>query len=160
MAAQDDTPDPRHPVHAPADPGPAVEADPPARYAEITAREIGAGKPLAFLCYLLNFFLIPFWIIPLVLRNNQFALFHAKQSLMLWIYAIIGFLVSGGLIFAFGIGLFLLPIWFVAVGVENVFGMVNASCGRFHPLPIVGPDAERTFAGIRKAHAASPASPS
>lgn len=42
--------------------------------------EIRAGSLMAILVYTFNFFWPFFWIVPLLKRDNRFALYHAKQE--------------------------------------------------------------------------------
>lgn len=123
------------------------------RYAGVSAEEVGSGKALAALCYLLNLILIPFCVVPLLLRSNEFALFHAKQCLVLWIVEVVGLILAivlTLLVFVIGLGLLFIPLWAAFVIAMNVIGILNVSNGRFSPLPLVGVVAERSLAGIRK----------
>lgn len=119
-----------------------------------TPREVEAGKVLAVLSYVLNFLRIPFFFVPLVMRNDRFSLYHAKQCLGLWLMFIC---VAAGLaILTFvtcGVGAVVTFPSFVAliVGaiVLDVIGLVHAAGGECKPIPIIGPAAERWFKGIQ-----------
>jgi uncharacterized membrane protein len=139
-----DQPPPPSPV-PPTSPGspPAVENAP-------TERELAEGKPLAILCYALNFAHVPFWIAPLIMRSNRFALYHAKQCLMLFIAMAV--LAAAGVVVGLatmGCGMFVIIPLLVVGGVAlNIVGLVNAVGGQMRPLPVIGVLAERWLAGI------------
>jgi uncharacterized membrane protein len=91
------------------------------------------GKIFAFLAYLLG--IIGFLIVLLAKKDNKFAMYHAKQSLVLfivsigvWILAMIPF-----------IGWFILgPIGWICIIVLAVIGMINALTGKEKELPFIG----------------------
>jgi uncharacterized membrane protein/RNA polymerase subunit RPABC4/transcription elongation factor Spt4 len=102
------------------------------------------GKVFAFLAYLLG--LIGVLVVYLAKKDNPFALYHAKQSLVLSIAAII--LSVGAAILAavpFVGWILALVIWIVDIGVLVlwIIGMVNALGGQQKPLPIIGEYAEK-----------------
>jgi uncharacterized membrane protein len=160
MVEQEPPHDPRHPVQPPPPPEPLVDDAPPARYARVERHEIAVGKPVAFLCYLFILLFLPFFLIPLVLRRNEFVLFHAKQSVMLWVFAIVATLMCYGFIFLFGLGLVLFPICVVFIVALAITGMTNVVFGRFRPLPFIGAEAERSLAGIHTHAKRAPAASS
>jgi uncharacterized membrane protein len=135
---------------------PKIDLDPaaPEQYASVPAQEIADGKAMAILSYVINFVSLPFFIIPLVIRNNEFALFHAKQSLMIWIIGAVGYAV-GSILTLVCIGVVVIIAVFVFVVVVNIIGIINAVNGQFKPLPVIGTYAEKWFAGIKKVPAAS-----
>ena len=66
--------------------GQAAEPETPAEEAPaVDTKEMEEGKAFAILSYVLNFLGIPFWLVPLIMRNNSFSLYHAKQYLILWL---------------------------------------------------------------------------
>lgn len=123
----------------------------------MTEKEISEGKAFAILCYAINLLGWPFWIVPLVMRNNEFALYHAKQAMMAWIagavIAAVGFVLGFVLSFVC-IGFIVLPIAIVGVVVLalvwNIMGIMNAANGRCQPLFMIGTQAENWFRGITK----------
>lgn len=127
---------------APAETAPAIE---------ISQQEMEAGKVFAILCYALGFLGIPFFILPLVMRDNDFSLFHAKQVLILWLLGIAGYIV-GIVLLVICIG----PFIMLGVGILSlvlaIMGLINAINGRAKPLPIIGGYAEKWFAGVKKAN--------
>ena len=98
-------------------------------------KEVLEGKAYALLSYL--------WIlclIPLILKKeNRFALFHAKQGLILFIGELaVGFVgvipVLGWMILFFGTILF---------GILSLIGIVQVLIGNFWKMPVVGDIAEK-----------------
>lgn len=110
-------------------------------------QEIEQGLLFAALTYGLGLISIPFFIVPLVMRTNAYALYHAKQMLMLTLTLIAGSIVSFILSFAC-IGIFvwigLLVFWIVAL----VLGLIQVMNRQTKPLPLIGTLAESWFAGI------------
>ncbi len=111
--------------------------------------DVKDGKVFAILCYVLNFLSIPFWLLPLIMRNNDFALYHSKQCLMVWLFQVIGYAVAG-VLFIICIGPFIALGVFIASLAFNIIGLINAINERALPLPIIGTYAEQWFAGIKK----------
>lgn len=130
---------------------PTGAAQPPGRPAidvpVMDAKEVEEGKAFAVLSYAL--FFVPFFLIPLIMRNNDFSLYHAKQCLLLWIAGAAGSMVCSILSMAC-IGLLMFPILFVACLVFTIMGLMTASKGEVKPLPVIGKYAEDWFKGIRK----------
>ena len=128
-----------------------VEFDPavPAEYASVPAQEIADGKAFAILSYAILLVQLPFFLVPLIMRNNEFSLFHSKQSLILAIawYA-------NAFIAAIFVWTCFVPVICAAVAVALivllVIGIINSVHGEFKPLPLIGPYAEKWFAGIKK----------
>ena len=58
---------------------PATPGDEGAGAPVMGAEEIEEGKAMAVLSYVLSLAGLPFFIVPLIMRNNDFALYHAKQ---------------------------------------------------------------------------------
>lgn len=99
------------------------------------SQEVLDGKVYAILGYL--------WIlclVPLILKKeNRFAMFHAKQGLVLFIgELVIGFVgiipVLGWMILFFGTALF---------GILSLIGLVQALMGNYWKMPVVGDIAEK-----------------
>jgi len=114
------------------------------------AKEIDDGKTFAILSYVISLIGLPFFIVPLVMRNNDFALYHAKQCLMLWIAGAIGGAICSILSFLC-IGFLLIPVLLIGMLVLEVMGILNAVGGKVKPLPIIGKWGEEWFKGLRKA---------
>lgn len=96
------------------------------------AKISGESKLFAFLAYLLS--ILGFIIVFLVRRHDQFAMYHAKQSLVLFIAAAILKAIAiipllGWFVYVVG-SLIVLILW--------IIGLINALNGAEKPLPIVG----------------------
>jgi len=92
------------------------------------------GKLFAFLAYLLG--IIGFLIVLLAKKDNKFAMYHAKQSLVLFIAWVIVSVV--GTIIPF-IGWFIImPIGSLVLIIFWILGMINALTGKEKPLPFIG----------------------
>jgi uncharacterized membrane protein len=100
------------------------------------------------LSYAGNFVQVPFWIVPLFMRDNAFSLYHAKQCLTLFIFTLPAIIISVLLIWVC-VGIVLLPL--VAIGniVLLIMGMINVSNNLTKPLPLIGGLAESWFDGIK-----------
>ncbi|MBN1268974.1 MAG: hypothetical protein JXB04_05260 [Kiritimatiellae bacterium] len=124
---------------------PAPEAAPKP---ELTP-EVEEGKTFAILSYALNFIGLPFFLVPLIMRNNEFSLYHAKQNLILWLLGIVGSVVSSILaVVCIGIVLGLALLVFMLV--LNIMGLMNAIKGEAKPLPLIGKWGEDWFKGLKK----------
>ena len=100
--------------------------------------EIGEGKLFAVLAYL--FGIIGFLIVVLAKKDNRFALYHAKQVLVL--------IISGFIVGVVGIipiiGWFIvLPLGCLLLFILGIMGIINAATGVEKPLPIIGKFAEK-----------------
>ncbi|AKJ64241.1 DUF4870 domain-containing protein [Kiritimatiella glycovorans] len=123
---------------------PATEPQP---VPEVPPPDVKEGQPLAILSYALNFVSLPFFLIPLLMRNNSFALYHAKQSLLLWI-AGVAISVAGVALSFICVGLAILVLGAIFLLVENIIGLVYACQGERRPLPWIGAWAEQWFRSI------------
>jgi uncharacterized membrane protein len=129
---------------------PAVEAAPIEAAPVLDGKEVEEGKAFAILSYALGFLGLPFFLVPLVMRNNAFSLYHSKQCLMIWLAGIAGGMISGILVAVFCLGIitgFALGIFILVV---EIIGLINASKGEMKPLPLIGAYAEDWFKGITK----------
>jgi uncharacterized membrane protein len=131
---EESKPQDQQPVEAPGavEPGqPVSETPPPAAppiEQSMDEKEVEEGKVFAILSYVLTFLSIPFFLIPLIMRNNEFSLFHAKQCLMLWLAGLVIFAVSVPLI-AICIGVILAPAGGIFLLVLTIIGLINAING-------------------------------
>ena len=116
----------------------------------VAQADIDSGKTMAILSYIpIAFVGLIVSIISITQKNNAYSLFHAKQALTLYIFAIAG-------------GLICLPLCFVCIGfplliavelgglVLCIIGIINASGGQCKPLPVVGKFADKWFGNIQK----------
>jgi uncharacterized membrane protein len=111
--------------------------------------EAEEGKAFAILSYALGFIGLPFFLVPLIMRNNEFALYHAKQCLILWILGLAGSVVSG-ILMAVCIGVVLAVVVWGFCLVLNIIGLMNAVKLEKKPLPLIGKYGEEWFRGITK----------
>jgi uncharacterized membrane protein len=111
--------------------------------------EIVEGQTFAILSYALSLTLLPFFFVPLIFRNNSFSLYHAKQSLVLWILGVVSLYV-GSLLMVFCVGFLIIAAALVFLTVLDIVGLIHAIKGEQKPLPLVGEWAEMWFKGIRK----------
>lgn len=112
-------------------------------------RSIEEGKPLAWLSYLGLLFLIPL----LVLKENKFAQFHAKQGVAFFIGWVIGFIALLIITFILGfipiIGLILntllwILFWIFFV-IMAILGIVNSLQGKYWRMPIFANFTQKLF---------------
>ena len=97
------------------------------------------GKLWAVLAYLLG--IIGFLLVFLIKKDNQFAMYHAKQSLVLFIAGVIVSVV-GGMIPIIG-WFIILPIGSLIVLILAIIGIINAVTGKEKPVPLLGQYAEK-----------------
>jgi uncharacterized membrane protein len=112
------------------------------------AKAVEEGKAFAILSYALGIVGLPFFLVPLIMRNNTFSLYHAKQCLLLWLAGVVAFTAGFALVFLC-IGMVLLPLVGVGLLVLDILGLVNAVNGRQQPVPLIGKLAEDWFKGIK-----------
>jgi uncharacterized membrane protein len=113
-------------------------------------KEVEEGRTFAILSYALGLIGLPFFLIPLIMRNNEFSLYHSKQCLLLWLGGIVVSIVGVPLI-AVCIGLILVPVAGLFLVVLDIMGLVNAIKGEQKPVPLIGKYADEWFKGLKKA---------
>lgn len=106
--------------------GPEPAAAPSAAYA---AGDIEKGKTMAGLAYLL--FFLPLLVCP----DSRYARFHANQSLLLLIAAVLGNAVLGMVPV---IGWILMPVFSLGMLALGIFGLLNGLGGKAKRLPVIG----------------------
>ncbi|MFA6295984.1 MAG: hypothetical protein WC663_01380 [Patescibacteria group bacterium] len=94
------------------------------------SKDIEENKIFAVLSYLGVLVIVPL----LAKKESKFAMFHAKQGLIL----LIGWVISWLLSFVF-IG-FILDVIMI---VFSIWGIVNAATGKYAKLPVIGDLAEK-----------------
>jgi uncharacterized membrane protein len=112
-------------------------------------QEIEEGKAFAILSWALSIIGLPFFLVPLIMRNNEFSLFHAKQCLMVWLFSIAGSMISVALA-AICIGFVLAAIVWILAVVFLIMGLIYAINGQAKPLPMIGQWGVEWFKGISK----------
>jgi len=121
---------------------------PQAAPAPFDPKTVEEGKAFAILSYAISFLGLPFFVIPLIQRNNKFSLYHAKQCLMLWIAAA-AVAVASSVLAVICIGFIIGIVGGIGMLVLNVMGLMNAIRGEVKPLPLIGKWAEDWFKGIQ-----------
>ncbi|HSU72451.1 MAG TPA: DUF4870 domain-containing protein [Candidatus Binatia bacterium] len=97
------------------------------------------SKLWAFLAYLLS--IIGFVLVYLLHKDDKFAMYHAKQSLVLFIFAVIVSVV-GSILPVIG-WLIILPVGEILVLILAILGIVNALKGEMKPLWLIGKYADK-----------------
>ncbi len=138
---------PNVPPPPPEAPEPPSEPAPPPPPPPSQVGGVEEGKTFAILCYALSLIGLPFFIIPLITRDNEFSLYHAKQTLMLWLAGIAATVVGTILSFAC-IGVIVFLVAALGLLVLDIIGLINAVNGVAKPLPVVGALAEEWFKGL------------
>ena len=100
---------------------------------------IEEGKVWAIIGYLWILFLVPL----LAKKDNKFALYHAKQGLILFIAEIVIWVVAFILMFIRFVGWAIAAILWIAILVLFIIGIVNAATGKYKALPLIGQIAEK-----------------
>ena len=96
------------------------------------------SKLWAFLAYLLG--IIGFILVLLVKRTDKFAMYHAKQSLVLFIAGVI--INVAGMVPIIG-WFVILPLGAIFLIVLWIIGMINAITGKEKALPLIGQFGEK-----------------
>ncbi|MCP4229117.1 MAG: DUF4870 domain-containing protein [bacterium] len=110
-----------------------------------TDKEIEEGKGLAAISYISILFLIPM----ISMRDNKFAMFHAKQSMVLVLSAMVSWLVLfllGVLTSWLGIGIILILLSYVILFawlVLMIIGFVKAFSGEYWRIPKIADWADK-----------------
>jgi uncharacterized membrane protein len=112
----------------------------------VASRDAQEGKILALLSYIFGIVAL----VPLIQRNNAFALYHAKQVVTLFVAAIGASIALRilGFVLPSSVSLILSFAFMVAMLGLVIIGVLNSWNCRARPLPIIGAFAERLFGGI------------
>jgi uncharacterized membrane protein len=111
--------------------------------------EVVEGRAIAVLSYVLLFGMVPYFFLPLIWRNNEFSLYHAKQCHAIWV-VMLALLVIAVPLMAICIGFIIATVTIIGVLVLCIMGIINAVHGEAKPLPIVGKWGEEWFKSVRK----------
>ncbi len=90
----------------------------------------GDNNMIAILSYIGILFLVPM----LAAKDNDFAQYHAKQGLVLFIAEIATMLIAWIPIIGWLIGFVAWIIWFIL----SIMGIINVVGGKKKPLPVIG----------------------
>lgn len=108
-----------------------AEETQPAPSTSTDSKDVEENKGMAAISYIWILFLIPY----LTKKDSPFAMYHAKQGLVFFIFSIIvGFLWWIPFV-GWALGLFSLVLF--------IMGIVNALGGKKAPLPLIGQFAEK-----------------
>ncbi len=111
--------------------------------------EIEEGRVIAILSYALLLAMVPYFFLPLIWRNNDFTLYHAKQCHVIWI-AVLVLLVIAAPLMAVCVGFIIAAVALIGALVFCILGIMNAVKGETKPLPFLGKWGEEWLKGIRK----------
>lgn len=101
----------------------------------------GESKVWAFLAYLLS--IIGFVLVLLLKKSDRFAMYHAKQSLVLFIASILVGAVGAALLIIPFIGVLASAVLRIIIVVLWIIGIINALTGKEKPLPLIGGFADK-----------------
>ncbi len=93
--------------------------------------DVEKNKAMGILAYFI------FFLPLLAAKDSKFAMYHANQGLNLFLFSMIGWLVSFVTAFIF-IGFFIGFLVWIAIIVFIILGIINASKGEMKPLPLIG----------------------
>ena len=96
---------------------------------EYDQEDIEKNKTMAGLAYLI--FFLPLIVCP----DSKYGKFHANQSLLVFLLAILGNILLG---FIPILGWMLLPLFEILVLVMAIIGLINGFGGKVKELPIIG----------------------
>jgi uncharacterized membrane protein len=111
--------------------------------------EVEEGRSIAILSYALLIGMLPYFFLPLVWRNNEFALYHAKQCHAIWISLLVLLVIAAPLMLIC-VGFIIAPVAIIGALILCIMGIMNALKGEIKPLPIVGKWGEEWLKGVRK----------
>ena len=94
----------------------------------------GDEKVMGAIAYLGILFLIPL----LTKKDSKFAMFHAKQGLVLFIVEIVFGLAQMFLAFIPFLGWIIIPIIWVILGIFALIGLIQALSGKYWKMPVLG----------------------
>lgn len=109
---------------------------------ELLDEEVAAGRAMAVLCYASILFGLPLFIIPMMTRDNRFALHHAKASGVTFVAFFISAMLTG-----MTCGLFFPIMMFFYI--PALIGVIQAANGKLAGTWGFGEAGERLFSGIR-----------
>jgi uncharacterized membrane protein len=95
-----------------------------------SSQDVDANKAMAILAYFI------FFLPLLAAKGSQFAMYHANQGFMLFLFAV-AVNILGTMIPVLGWFL-ILPIGNLLILVFFVMGLLNAANGQMKPLPLIG----------------------
>jgi uncharacterized membrane protein len=124
-------------------------SDPMQEAKRVFPPEVEEGRSIAVLSYALLIGMVPYFFLPLVWRNNEFTLYHAKQCHAIWVAALVLLVIAAPLMFIC-IGFIIAAVAIIGALILCIQGIMNALKGEIKPLPIVGKWGEEWFKGVRR----------
>lgn len=106
-----------------------------------SSKDVDEGKIFAFLGVFLT--ILGFIIVLLAKKENKYAMFYAKQGLVLGIAWVIVWVVGWVLAFIPIIGWLILTVAYILLVVLWIIGFVNALSGKEKALPLIGQFADK-----------------
>ncbi len=125
-------------------------SDPTQEAKPVFPPEIEEGRSIAILSYALLLAMVPYFVLPLIWRNNEFTLYHAKQCHAIWIALLVLMVIAAPLMFVC-VGIIIAAVAVIGALVLCILGIMNAVKGQAKPLPVVGKWGEEWLKGVRKA---------
>ena len=116
----------------------------------VFSQEVEEGRTFAILSYALGLIGVPFFLVPLIMRNNEFPHTTPSSVSMLALCGMAVGLVGTILTPVFCIGIILWIAGSVFILVLDIMGLVNAVKGEQKPLPVIGKYADDWFKGLKK----------
>ena len=111
--------------------------------------EVEEGRSIAVLSYALLLAMVPYFFLPLIWRNNEFTLYHAKQCHAIWVALLVLMVIAAPLMFVC-VGIIIASVAIIGALVLCIMGIMNAIKGEAKSLPIVGKWGEGWLKGVRK----------
>ena len=111
---------------------------------EFPAADIESGKLWAILSWI---FLI-LGIVPVIQKENKFALYHGKQALFFFILWIALSIISG-LLAVVCIGFIIALVGSIFLLVLQIMGLVYSIQGQYKPAPLLGPLGLQLFKSVQ-----------
>ena len=111
--------------------------------------EVEEGRSIAIISYALLLGMVPYFFLPLIWRNNEFTLYHAKQCHAIWLALLVLLVIATPLAFVC-VGFIIAATALIGALVLCIMGIMNAIKGEAKPLPIVGKWGENWLKGVRK----------
>ena len=102
-------------------------------------KEVQEGKIWAIIAYIPIIFLAPL----IVKKDNKFALYHAKQGLILTIVWVVFIIVMRIIWWVPFLGKVIATLCWIVFLALFIVGIINAATGKYTPLPVVGRMAEK-----------------
>ena len=111
--------------------------------------EVEEGRSIAILSYALLLAMVPYFFLPLIWRNNEFTLYHAKQCHAIWIALLVLMVIAAPLAFVC-VGIVIACVAALGALALCIMGIMNVIKGEAKPLPVVGRWGEEWLKGVRK----------